>query len=159
VTFVIREATVTDSAEVAALVNLAYRVEDFFKVGDRTDAEEIAGLLEADAFLVAVNSAGPMAGSIYVAVKDGRGYFGMLSVHPDYQGHGLGRRLVEAAEERCRAAGCTEMDLWVVNLREELPPLYRHLGYSESGTAPWPADYLHQLSRPAHFVIMSKLLA
>jgi hypothetical protein len=40
-----------------------------------------------------------------------------------------------------------------VNLRAELPPLYRRLGYMESGTAPFEDD---ALTRPCHFVMMSK---
>jgi len=158
-TCTIREATPGDAATLAGIINLAYRVEDFFKVGDRTDKQEVETLIEKDAFLVAEPSAGEVAGCIYVAVKEGRGYFGMLSVSPTHQGQGLGRELIEAAEHRCRAAGCTEMDLWVVNLREDLPTWYGRLGYSETATAPWPEDYLHQLSRPAHFVVMSKHLA
>ncbi len=143
---------------IARIVNQAYRVEDFFKVGDRTDAREIAELLLKDSFLVAESSDGELVGCVYVAIKEGRGYFGMLSVQPEHQGHRLGRRLVDAAEGHCRDAGCGEMDLWVVNLREELPHWYRKLGYIETGTAPWPEDALHELSRPAHFVIMSKKL-
>lgn len=143
---------------IARIVNQAYRVEDFFKVGDRTDASEIAGLLQKDLFLVAEEQAGGVAGCVYVAIKEGRGYFGMLSVVPAHQGNGLGRRLVDAAELYCAERGCAEMDLWVVNLREELPPWYAKLGYGETGRAPWPEDALHELSRPAHFIIMSKPL-
>lgn len=154
----IREADACEAVVIARIVNQAYRVEDFFKIGDRTDVQEIVDLLNADRFLVAEGLDGEVAGCVYVAVKEGRGYFGMLSVVPEHQGNGLGRKLVEAAEAYCAAAGCTEMDLWVVNLREELPPWYRKLGYVETGQAPWPEDALHELSRPAHFVIMSKHL-
>jgi len=158
VTHRIREADACEAEVIAKIVNRAYRVEDFFKNGDRTNTREIAGLLERDIFLVAEDSGGEVAGTVYVAVKDGRGYFGMLSVLPEHQGRGLGRRLVEAAEARCAGAGCAEMDLWVVNLRDELPPWYRKLGYAESGRAPWPVEALHELSRPAHFVVMTKQL-
>lgn len=153
----IRTADAREAEVIAKIVNEAYRVEDFFKVGDRTDAAEIAGLLSEDSFLVAEDGGG-IAGCVYVAVKEGRGYFGMLSVVPAHQGNGLGRRLVDAAERYCAERGCAEMDLWVVNLREELPPWYRKLGYAETGRAPWPEDALHELSRPAHFIIMSKTL-
>jgi GNAT superfamily N-acetyltransferase len=154
----IRPAAISEADVIAAIVNEAYRVEDFFKVGDRTDAAEIEALLGKDAFLVAEARDAAIAGCVYVAIKDGRGYFGMLSVIPGHQGNGLGRKLVDAAEEYCARAGCAEMDLWVVNLREELPPWYGKLGYAESGRAPWPEDALDQLSRPAHFIIMSKTL-
>lgn len=154
----IRRAEPHEAEAITGIVNEAYRVEDFFKVGNRTDAKEIAGLLAKDSFLVAEGGNGSIAGCVYVAVKDGRGYFGMLSVVPEHQGNGIGRRLVDAAEEYCAAAGCAEMDLWVVNLREELPPWYQKLSYAETGRAPWPEEALDELSRPAHFIIMSKPL-
>src|SRR5262249_15002811 len=84
-----------------------------------------------------------------------RGYFGMLSVDPARQKEGLGRRLVEIAEQRCRDAGCRIMELHAVNLRPELLPYYRRLGYVESGTAPFTSERLKQ---PAHFIIMEKPL-
>jgi ribosomal protein S18 acetylase RimI-like enzyme len=154
----IRPAATSEAQIIAALVNEAYRVEDFFKVGDRTDAGEIEALLRRDTFLVAGQPGGPIAGCVYVAIKEGHGYFGMLSVVPAHQGNGLGRRLVDAAERYCAERGCAEMDLWVVNLREELPPWYRKLGYTETGRAPWPEEALHELSRPSHFISMSKTL-
>ena len=58
------------------------------------------------------------------------GYFGMLSIDPAWQRRGLGARLIGEAEEFCRTAGCREMELQVVNLREELPPYYRRFGFS-----------------------------
>jgi hypothetical protein len=48
------------------------------------------------------------------------------------------------------------MDLRIVNLREELPPFYRKLGYSDIGESPWPADVPTKL--PCHFIEMSKAL-
>jgi hypothetical protein len=48
------------------------------------------------------------------------------------------------------------MDLRIVNLREELPPFYRRLGYVETGTAPFPEEIKSKL--PCHFVLMSKPL-
>ena len=37
------------------------------------------------------------------------------------------------AEQHARALGCGTVDIRVVNLREELPPFYRSLGYVETG--------------------------
>ncbi len=71
----------------------------------------------------------------------------MLSVHPARQGEGLARRLVVAAEDWARAAGCTHMDLHVLSQRQELPAFYRHLGYADNGTLPFDEPtklpYLH----------------
>ena len=83
------------------------------------------------------------------------GYFGMLAVDPSRQGSGVGRRLVEHAEQYARDQGCYVMDIRVVNLRTELPPFYRKLGYVERGTE--PVDDPRAL-QPFHFILMSKAL-
>ena len=64
--------------------------------------------------------------------------------------------MVEEAEDYARAAGCEFMDLRIVNLRAELPPFYRRLGYVETGTEPFAADA--EPSQPCHFINMSKPL-
>ena len=62
-----------------------------------------------------------------------------------------------AAEDYCFRKGARHADLRIVNLREELPPFYRHLGYVESGTEPFsePAE----ATQPCHFILMTKPLA
>jgi hypothetical protein len=49
------------------------------------------------------------------------------------------------------------MDIHIVNLREELPPYYRRLGYAERGTLPFSAP--ERASRPCHFIVMTKPLS
>jgi len=157
VTYAITPAEPCDAVAIARVVNAAYRVEDFFKVGDRTDAREIADLLLTNTFLLARDDE-DVVGCVRVLAKDGRGYFGMLSVTPAAQGTGLGRELIDAAERFCSERGCGWMDLDVASPRTELPPFYRKFGYEVSGTAEWPADALDQLKFPAHFIVMSKEL-
>lgn len=50
------------------------------------------------------------------------------------QGEGLGRRMLEAAEDRFRRMGCEAVDITVLSLRPEFPPVYGRLGYVETGT-------------------------
>jgi GNAT superfamily N-acetyltransferase len=107
-------------------------------------------------FLVLEDPPGTLAGCVYVKRKGDRSCFGMLSIDPALQGKGLGRALVDEVESRARAAGCRHMDIQVVNLREELPPFYRRLGYVETGTAPFPDD--EHTTKPCHFILMSKAL-
>ena len=70
-------------------------------------------------------------------VRGTRGYFGMLAVDPSRQSSGVGRRLVELAEQYARDHGCSVMDIRVVNLRTELQPFYRKLGYVERAQSRW----------------------
>lgn len=157
-TISIAPAEPCDAVEIARVINAAYRVEDFFKFGDRTNARDVAELLLRETFLLARDADGDIAGVVRVHTSGERGHFGMLSVAPAHQGTGLGRALVKAAEEFARERGCTVMDLEVASPRTELPPFYHKLGYAESGTGEWPAEALHELRSPAHFIVMSRPL-
>ena len=151
----IRVARTDDASAIATLITLAYRVEDFFITGDRTDAADVRRLMQHGAFLV-LEEDGVLVGAVYVKARAGSGYFGMLSVDPSRQGEGLGRRLIDAAEEWCRTAGCAEMEIEVVSLRTELPPFYQRLGYVLTGTRPFPD--LHKSRIQCEFLVMKKEL-
>jgi ribosomal protein S18 acetylase RimI-like enzyme len=150
-------ATPEQADAVSTLVTLAYRVEDFFVDGDRTNPNEVRDKMSHGAFLTLADPDGTLAGCVYVEMRGGgtRGYFGMLSVHPSRQGQGLARRLVVAAEDHVRAAGGTHMDLYVLSQREELPAFYRHLGYVDDGTLPFDEP----TKLPCHIIVMTKPLA
>lgn len=155
-----RWATAADAAEIARVVNAAYRVEDFFVHGDRTSAEDVRTRLAQDGagFLV-VDAAEPgrLAAVVFAAVRGARGYFGMLAVDPAAQGMGHGRRLVASVESHCRAAGCEAIDIEVVDLRDELPAFYARLGYRPAGEAPFGSP--EKLRRPAKYLLFTKALA
>lgn len=55
-----------------------------------------------------------------------------VAVDPDRQGEGLGRVLLEHAEERARTAGLPEMRLYTHSKMTENRAIYAHLGYSET---------------------------
>jgi GNAT superfamily N-acetyltransferase len=150
-----RLAVPADADVLAALISLAYRVEDFFKIGDRTDADDVRKRMQNGAFLV-LEENGTIVGSVYVEVHGDTGYFGMLSIDPTRQGQGLGSTLIAAAEDHCRRAGCQTMELEVVNLRTELPPFYHRFGYAEAGTRPFTEHERTKL--PCHFIVMAKAL-
>ncbi len=151
----LRIAEANNIETIAQLINAAFRIERFFIDGDRINAEKVRDLFDTGKFLLAEDAAG-LAGCVYVEVRGERGYLGLLSVEPARQRAGLGRRLAIAAEDYLRAAGCRAVDLAIVNLRPELLPFYRRLGYTETGTAPFPAEKHTKL--PCHFITMSKAI-
>jgi predicted N-acetyltransferase YhbS len=152
----IRRALDDDAEGLMCLINLAFRVEKFFIESDRISLSQVREFLDNGLFLIAEDD-GEMGGCVYIELRGERGYFGLLSVDPSRQRSGLGRRLIAAAEEFCSNAGCRFMDMRIVNLREELPAYYAKLGYSDTGTSPFPADVETKL--PCHFIEMSKALA
>lgn len=151
-----RLATVDEAPALARLINEAFIVEAFFKIGDRTSAEEIRDLMHAGGEFLVLDGARVLTACAYLKVAGERSYFGMLSIDPTRQREGLGRRMIEAVEARARARGSRFMDIHIVNLREELPPYYRRLGYAETGTLPFSEP--DRASRPCFFVVMSKAL-
>jgi ribosomal protein S18 acetylase RimI-like enzyme len=156
-THIVRTAGVRDPGRIARLVNTAFQVEAFFKIGDRTSEDEIRALMATGEFLVIDDEPrDSLAACVFTSIEGTRGYFGMLSVDPSRQGRGLGRALIDAAESRARARGCDHMDIHVVNLRTELVPLYRRFGYVEAGELPFPDT--ERASVPCHFIVMRKTL-
>jgi len=150
-----RFATDADAEALSALVNAAFKVERFFIDRDRIDPGKVREMLRNGKYLLAEDN-GTLMACVYVELRGQRAYFGLLGVDPSRQGQGLGRKMVEEAEDYARAAGCEFMDLRIVNLRTELPPFYRRLGYVETGTEPFAADA--EPSQPCHFIRMSKPL-
>jgi ribosomal protein S18 acetylase RimI-like enzyme len=157
----IRIAEASDTRQIMAVINSAFRVaEEFFCFEDRITLEEVERLFTTGTFLVAEARASGdrvLAGCVYVELKDNhRAYLGLLSVDPSQQQSGLGSLLMTAAEKHCREFGRRFMDIWIVNLRTELTPFYRRRGYVETGTQPFPTDV--QTKQPCHFITMAKPL-
>jgi ribosomal protein S18 acetylase RimI-like enzyme len=151
---VIRIATADEAPTVAGIVNSAFAVERDFRPGDRISAAEIVKLIDRDLFLVAEQN-GRIAAAVHVSVAKEIGYFGMLAVDRQVQGAGLGRRLLEAAEDHCRKAGCVKMTLSTGEERTELVAWYERLGYRVTSAA---VSDNPAFNRPIRVVQMSKPL-
>lgn len=150
----VRRAGDGDVAALTRLINRAYQVERFFVDGERIDAAEVAALRTRGHFLVLDGADRELAAAVYVRMDGDCGGIGLLSVAPECQGAGLGRRLVAVAEALCAAVGCRAVELSIVNLRQELGPWYRSQGYREVGTAPFDQP----ATQPCHFIRMQKQL-
>ena len=154
--FTIREMRADEVDAVSRVINAAFVVERFFKKGDRTTPDVVRSMTAKGLFMVAEIPGGELAGVVYAEIRAAGVYIGMLAIDPPRQGTGLGRALMTAAENHGRARGCATADITVVNLRTELPPFYRKLGYVETGTEPFPR--IEELTRECHFIAMSKRL-
>jgi ribosomal protein S18 acetylase RimI-like enzyme len=131
----IRLATAAEADEIARIINAAFEIEREFRQGDRTSPSEIRKLMSRETFLV-VEQMGRLIGVVEVRVEGSTGYFGMLAVDPSARRAGVGRALVEAAENQCRSAGCTLMTLSTGEDRTELIPYYEKMGYRVTSIEP-----------------------
>jgi GNAT superfamily N-acetyltransferase len=148
----VRQAELAEAPEVMRVINAAFKpAESFFVDGDRINLEQVREHYAKGVFLVTDD----LSGVVYVELRGPRAYFGLLSVDPARQGGGVGKTLIAAAEEYARGHACAHMDIRVVNLRTELPPFYRALGYTESATEEFHGE---PVKMPCHFVVMSKAL-
>jgi len=151
----IRPALPADVEPLARLINAAFRVEEPFIEGDRIDAAGVRSYMANGKFFVAEDSTG-LAACVFVQIDTDGGYLGLLGVDPSRQGTGLGRKMMHAAEDYFREGGCRTVNLRVISARTPLPSFYRHLGYHETGTAPFAPDV--PVKVPCHYILMSKPL-
>lgn len=75
----------------------------------------------------------PLRACMVLTVKLGRLYLGKLAVRPDLQGRGLGRAMVEKAEERARALGLPVLELETRVELVENQATFLRLGFQEVG--------------------------
>jgi len=152
-----RLATVADAPRLIPMINAAFSIEEFLE-GTRTDEARLAETMEKGSILLAEDDAGIILGSVYFETRGQRGYLGLLAVDPAQQGRGLSRKIVETAEDHLRAAGCTEVEIIVLNMRPELVPIYQRFGFVEAGTTPFTPSRTLKPGVECYGIIMVKKL-
>jgi GNAT superfamily N-acetyltransferase len=152
-----RLAAESDRARLIPLINAAFAIETFLE-GTRTDEERLAAAMRKGSILLAEDGGGRLLGCVYAEMRGERGYLGQLAVDPAHQGAGLGRLIVEAAEEHLRRQGCAAVDISVLSLRPELLPIYRRFGYVETGVEEFNPSRALKSGGTCHCVVMSKQL-
>jgi predicted N-acetyltransferase YhbS len=156
-----RVAASADRPLLIPLINAAFALEDFFE-GTRTGEERLEAMMRKGDLLAAEDDSGRLLGCVYTELRPNpsgtRGYLGMLAVDPARQGAGLGMRIMEAGEDHLRRQGCEAVDITVLSLRPELPPVYRRRGYVETGTEEFHTTRPLKSGVECHCIVMSKQL-
>ena len=153
----IRAAAAEDQDRLIPLINSAFGIETFLE-GDRTNPERMAEAMSKGTFLVAEDNDGRMAACVYTEIRGERGYVGLLAVDPARQGQGIGRLMMQAAEDRLRRHGCVGADIIVLSLRPDLLPLYERLGYVVTSREPFTPQRKVKEGFECHAIKMSKQL-
>ncbi|HEX8426780.1 GNAT family N-acetyltransferase [Hymenobacter sp.] len=167
----IKFATPADVPALVTLVNSAYRGEQSMQGwtteahllgGQRTDAAALLDLLApAEATMLLCTTADKqLCGSVYLQLQDDALYMGMLSVAPNQQARGIGKRLLQAAEAHAHQHVRTRMRITVISVRTELIAWYERHGYHPTGeTEPFPTDTRFGIPRqPLELLVMEKEL-
>lgn len=163
---IIHPAAPADAPALKTLLEAAYR-GDAARAGwnheaDILDDERIAPgelqrmLADPAVTILAARDGEALIGCVAVTHKDARlGYLGMLCVSPLLQSAGLGRSLLDAAEDHARAAGLAAMEMTVIDSRDALIAWYQRRGYALTGeTRPFPV----LRDPPITFVVLEKRL-
>lgn len=75
---------------------------------------------------------GRVAGTVMVGEDGHRGWIYYVAAAPEHQGSGLGRSLMNAAEDWLARRGVWKMQLLVRDDNAKVKDFYRHLGYQDT---------------------------
>lgn len=131
---VIRRATLRDEAQLGALQKRAY-VKYVPRIGTAPQpmAEDAKDLLQNYEVWVVDGVEDVLAGALVLRAAEDHLLIWSVAVDPTQQGTGLGRRLIDFAEDQARKRGLHEMRLYTNALFTENRQLYAYLGYVETG--------------------------
>lgn len=79
--------------------------------------------------------------------EEGQTLIWSVAVHPDYQGRGLGLRLLRFAEDEARARCFKNIRLYTNSLFAENVALYRWFGYEETRREPFRGSTLVHMAK------------
>lgn len=164
----IRPAGHHDLVELHALIERAYRGDDakagwtheadIIREGQRTSHDILAASIDDDneRLLVAIEH-GRIVGCVQISDRGhGMAYLGLLTVDPQLQAGGLGKRLIDAAERMAVAAfEAHAIEMTVIEQRAELIAYYERRGYRLTGEyRAFPVE----LDPPLRMVVLEKSL-
>lgn len=135
-----------DAGQIAALVNSAYRGESSKQgwtteadllAGLRIDIEEILRLISSDeSMLLLCKAEAELIGSVHLQKQAEQVCLGMLAVSPPLQGRGIGKQLLEAAEQAAQETWAVNKSVMsVIASRSELIAFYERRGYRRTGVS------------------------
>jgi ribosomal protein S18 acetylase RimI-like enzyme len=123
----IRAFRATDEAEVIALWHCCGLTRPW-----NDPHKDIArkAAVQPEMFLVGVVEAQVVA-TVMAGYDGHRGWINYLAVSPEYQAHGHGRRMMDAAEACLRERGCPKISLQIRRSNMKAAAFYAALGYAE----------------------------
>jgi GNAT superfamily N-acetyltransferase len=157
-----------DIPSMVPLINSAYRGEES-KRGWTTEADMVNGEIrtsEKELERLMSNPAvtflkyeenGLLLACVFLQQRHDKLYLGMLSVRPDQQAKGIGRKLIEAAEQLAKDRSLRAVIMRVIDRRTELIQWYERRGYSDTGLRePWENSVFGSAAVPIQFSVLEK---
>jgi ribosomal protein S18 acetylase RimI-like enzyme len=168
----ITKATLEDVSPLNHLINSAYRGESSKKgwtteanllKGLRTTEEELTKIIQnTKKTILKFTENNQIIGCVLLVEKEHQLYLGMLTVLPDLQNSGVGKKLLNHAEIHASALGLPKIVMTVISIREELIAWYKRNGYVDTGIRePFPTSDVHIAitNQPLEFLVLEKRIA
>lgn len=122
----IRKATADDAPRVAALWRAANLVTSY---NDPSKDFHFARAKENSDVLVGLDAQQTIVGSVMVGHDGHRGWIYYVAADPERRNQGIGRSMVEAAEQWLKAKGVVKVMLLVRETNTQVVDFYEHLGF------------------------------
>lgn len=168
----ITKASLKDVPSLNTLINSAYRGESSKKgwtteanilEGLRTTEEELTTtILNPKNTILKFTENNQVIGCVLLVEKEQQLYLGMLTVSPELQNGGVGKKLLLNAEIHAQALELPKIVMTVISVREELIAWYKRNGYEDTGARePFPASNVHIpiARKPLEFIILEKRIS
>lgn len=165
----ISKATIEDISALTTLINSAYRGESSRKgwtteahllEGKRTDEQEMTEIfLDPKNTILKFTENDKIIGSVLLVEKGHQLYLGMLTVSPELQNSGIGKKLLAEAENHAKTLGLSSIIMTVISVREELIAWYKRHGYIDTGEREaFPESEIHITisDKPLEFIYLEK---
>lgn len=151
---IFEKATEKDITQLLELVESSYR-GDIARKGWTCESDIIGGnrttneflkeeiIATGGSYLKHTDDQGKIIGCVYLKVNIQKkiAFVGSLCVYPTLQSQGLGKKLLEAAENIAREAECSKLCVKVITVRKELISWYEKMDFKFVGELePLPAN-------------------
>jgi len=167
----ITKATLEDLSALEKLINSAYRgetskqgwtTEANLLEGKRITEDELAETIQSKKnTILKFTKNGQIMGCVLLVEKKNQLYLGMLTVSPDLQNSGIGKKLLQEAEVHALVLGLPKIIMTVISIREELIAWYKRHGYVDTGARePFPLNGTDAIiaKQPLEFIVMEKII-
>ncbi|MBS1948471.1 MAG: GNAT family N-acetyltransferase [Bacteroidetes bacterium] len=165
----IATAGLQDVPELLGLINGAYRGEGAKKGwtteadlldGTRTDSALLEKLISDvnGTILKFVDDQNRIIGCVNLQKHGLKLYLGMLTVSPELQGGGIGKKMLAAAIDYASQHQCYAIYMTVISVRHELIAWYERHGYKKTGEKkPFPVGPAFGIQKqPLEMVVMER---
>jgi len=164
-------ATLEEVSALEQLINSAYRgetskqgwtTEANLLEGKRITFEELVEIIQnKNNTILKYTDNNQIIGSVLLINKGNKLYLGMLTVSPELQNSGIGKKLLQEAEVHALALGLPKIVMTVISIREELIAWYSRHGYVDTGVRePFPLNDTDAIivNQPLEFIVMEKII-